>query len=105
MILAYATGDAMHHHLMLLIHQRLRIITLDDSMARRHLGRVLISHVALHFLPPRPFPGLFLLQETLDPFRPPAQLLQARPPARLLLRPLQPGPTPALAIQTVLPPM
>ena len=74
-------------------------------MTGRHLGGVIVGHIALHFLALGSFLGFFLRQEALDPLRSPAQLLQGGPALRALLRPFSGATILPLALQPVLPPV
>src|SRR5207247_2308024 len=88
MVLTYPARSPMHDHLLLLIYQRLGVVTLDDSVTGCHFRRVIVCHVTLHFFPLRAWLWFCFCKETLDPLRPAAQLLHRRAPLRLRLSPL-----------------
>jgi hypothetical protein len=67
MILA-AESLGMHDDLVFGIHQRLRVVPLDNPVGGGHLGRLVIGQVALDLFPALADLGLLFLQELVQAF-------------------------------------
>jgi hypothetical protein len=68
MILTPAEGFGVDDDLVLAINEGLAIISLDNTMGRFHLGRLVVGEVTANLFARGPVLGLIYFQPSLDPF-------------------------------------